>query len=203
MRALVHQMSFVAGQLLTIVRILLRVLLHFFKANPYLTMGMVTGLLLTTPLGWIPLIGMFLVPVAIPLGFAIGAIAGHRMDRMRRGLPVSDQPGALFEYLLAAFKAILGLFGDIFRELRLHFSDRPAHPLSQVIEGDANRNDAEERRRKALEAAHQAARDHGYDLQQLLPTGAITATPAHRAPTQAPEVKGLIGDGSCPRNQPS
>jgi len=201
MRALIDQMSFVAGQLLTIVRILLRVLLHFFKVNPYLSMGMATGLLLTTPLGWVPLIGMFLVPVAVPLGFAVGAIAGHRMDRIRRGLPVSDQPGALFEYLLAAFKAILGLFGDAFRELRTHFSGRPAHAGTQVIEGDASWDETEERRRKALEAAHQAAREHGYDLQQLLPTAAHGGPQARRLPTEAPDLKGLMGETPPARKQ--
>lgn len=201
MRSLIHQMSFVAGQLLTIVRILLRVLLNFFKANPYLTTGIVTGLALSAPVGWIPLVGMFLVPVAIPLGFAIGAIAGHRMDRMRRGLAVSDQPGALFEYLLAAFKAIFGLFGDIFRELRMHFSDRPAPPVGQVIQGTAARDESQERRRKALEAAHQAALEHGYDLHQLMPAASLAKPHSGRLPTEAPELNGLIGEAQNPQKQ--
>jgi len=167
MRSLINQMRFVAGQLLAIVRILLRVLLKFFKANPYLTTGIATGLLLATPFGWIPLIGMFLVPIAIPLGFVVGAIAGHRLDRMRLGLAVSDQPGALFEYLLAAFKAIFGLFGDIFRELRSHFSPRPPLADGQVLEADAVRAASAEERRRALEAVRRTAREHGYNLEQL------------------------------------
>ena len=136
MRLLFDQMSFVALQVLLIFRILGRVLLAFFRENPFLSAGVGLGLLLAVPVGWVPLIGVFLAPIAIPFGLAIGAIAGHRLDRMRRGLEVSDQPAAMFEYLVAAFKKMLSLFGDFYRELRDHFSRSPDQG-DRVIEGRA------------------------------------------------------------------
>ena len=168
MRLLFDQMSVVALQILGIFRVLGRVLLAFFSDNPFLSTGMGLGLLLAVPVGWVPLIGVFLAPIAIPFGIAIGAIAGHRLDRMRRGLEVSDQPAAMFEYLVAAFKELLGLFGDFYRELRDHFSRAPRQD-NRVIEGRAKREQTPESRLKALEAAHRAAERYGYDLQELVP----------------------------------
>jgi hypothetical protein len=169
MRLLFDQMRFVALQILLIFRILGRVLLAFFRDNPFLSTGVGLGLLLAVPVGWVPLIGVFLAPIAIPFGLAIGAIAGHRLDRMRQGLEVSDQPAAMFEYLVAAFKALLSLFGDFYRELRDHFSRAPDQG-DRVIEGRARREQPLESRLKALEAAHRAAERYGYDLQELVPS---------------------------------
>jgi len=169
MRLLFDQMSFVALQILVIFRIIGRVLLAFFRDNPFLSTGMGLGLLLAVPVGWVPLIGVFLAPIAIPFGLAIGAIAGHRLDRMRHGLEVSDQPAAMFEYLVAAFKELLSLFGDFYRELRDHFSRAPRQG-DRVIEGRARREQTAESRLKALEAAHRAAERHGYELQELMPS---------------------------------
>jgi hypothetical protein len=143
-------------------------LLAFFRDNPFLSTGMALGLLLALPVGWVPLIGVFLAPIAIPFGLAIGAIAGYRLDRMRRGLEVSDQPAAMFEYLVAAFKELLSLFGDFYRELRDHFSRAPGQN-GRVIEGRAQREQTSESRLKALEAAHRAAERHGYELHELVP----------------------------------
>ncbi len=169
MRLLFDQMSFVALQILVIFRILGRVLVAFFRDNPFLSTGVGLGLLLAVPVGWVPLVGVFLAPVAIPFGLAIGAIAGHRLDRMRRGLAVSDQPAAMFEYLVAAFKELLSLFGDFYRELRSHFSRAP-HQGDRVIEGRARREQTAESRVKALDAAHRAAERYGYELQELVPS---------------------------------
>lgn len=168
MRLLFDQMSLVTLQILAIVRILLRVLVAFFRDNPFLTTGMGLGLVLSVPVGWVPLVGVFLAPVAIPFGLAIGAIAGHRLDRMRRGLEVSDQPAAMFEYLVAAFKELLSLFGDFYRELRDHFA-QVQRSDDRVIEGRAQREQNPESRLKALEAAHRAAERYGYELQDLVP----------------------------------
>jgi hypothetical protein len=168
MRLLFDQMSFVALQILVIFRVLGRVLLAFFRDNPFLSTGMGLGLLLAVPVGWVPLIGVFLAPIAIPFGLAIGAVAGHRLDRMRRGLEVSDQPAAMFEYLVAAFKELLSLFGDFYRELRDHFSRAPRRD-DRVIEGRARREHTPESRLRALEAAHRAAERHGYQLHDLVP----------------------------------
>jgi hypothetical protein len=128
---------------------------------------------------------VFLAPIAIPFGLAIGAIAGHRLDRMRHGLEVSDQPAAMFEYLVAAFKELLSLFGDFYRELRDHFS-RPPHRGDRVIEGRARREQPLESRLKALEAAHRAAERYGYELQDLVPSQP-TKRPQHGNPNAGDE----------------
>ena len=59
----------------------------------------------------------------------------------------------MFEYLVAAFKELLSLFGDFYRELRDHFSRAPRRD-DRVIEGRARREHTPESRLRALEAAH-------------------------------------------------
>jgi hypothetical protein len=69
-----------------------------------------------------------------------------------------------------------------------------------VIAGDASWSESTDQRHRALDAVRQTALQHGYDLEQLLSAAPPADTGARRLPTEAPELKGLIGGApSSPR----
>lgn len=60
----------------------------FVQAHPHLVAGAAIGAALSALVAAVPLIGPALAPFAATLGFAIGAVAGHRIDQGRVGAGV-------------------------------------------------------------------------------------------------------------------
>jgi hypothetical protein len=55
-------------------------LIEFIEKNPNLATGIALGVAVSSLIASIPFLGHILAPIVLPLGIAIGAIAGHRMD---------------------------------------------------------------------------------------------------------------------------
>jgi hypothetical protein len=77
--------------------------------------GAVVGAAVASLITAVPLLGQFLAPVAMALGItitAIGAVAGHRLDKRLQGVGED-----IFEIAQEFFKLLRDVFNTVFRNV--------------------------------------------------------------------------------------
>lgn len=100
-------------------KIVLIKILEFVKAHPFLVIGAgigaVVGAAVASLITAVPLLGQLLAPLAMALGItitAIGAVAGHRMDKCFQGVGED-----IFEIAQEFFKLLSDVFNTVFRNV--------------------------------------------------------------------------------------
>ncbi len=107
------------SKVLAVGKIILIKILELVKAHPFLVMGAgigaVVGAAVASLITAVPLLGQLLAPVAMALGItitAIGAVAGHRMDKFFQGVGED-----IFEIAQEFFKLLSDVFNTVFRNV--------------------------------------------------------------------------------------
>ncbi|MDR0578426.1 MAG: hypothetical protein LBI87_13075 [Candidatus Accumulibacter sp.] len=105
----------IGGKILAVGKIIVLKLLEFIRRNPGMAAGMALGAAISALINAVPVLGTLLAPVALTVGVAIGAVAGHRLDKGRydmSGSLVNIAQDALeiakdfFAMLIALFRAV-------------------------------------------------------------------------------------------------
>ncbi|NES07113.1 MAG: hypothetical protein F6K22_32520 [Okeania sp. SIO2F4] len=102
-------------------KIVLIKIIEFVKAHPFLIVGagigVAVGAAVAALITSIPILGQFLAPVAMALGItitAVGALAGHRLDKSFQGVGED-----LFEIAQQFFQLLAEVFNTVFREVAI------------------------------------------------------------------------------------
>lgn len=82
---LVDTVQDIGDQVISIGKIVILKIIEFCKAHPNLSAGIAVGAAVSAIVLLIPILGSFLAPIALALGVTLGAVAGHRLDRVSRG----------------------------------------------------------------------------------------------------------------------
>ncbi len=115
MQDLWEKTKIIAGEVVNIGRVILLQIWEFVKTNPNMILGAVIGAAIGALTLLIPFVGQFLAPIAIAIGSTLGALAGHRIDKVLCGEQVSN---SIFEDLITAAKRFFQFIIDIFGALR-------------------------------------------------------------------------------------
>ncbi len=109
----------VGSKVIAVGKIILIKVLEFVKAHPFLVIGAgigaVVGAAVASLITAVPFFGQLLAPVAMVLGItiaAIGAVAGHRLDKRFQGFGED-----IFEIAQEFFKLISDIFNTVFRDV--------------------------------------------------------------------------------------
>lgn len=107
------------NKVLAVGKIVLIKILEFVKAHPFLVIGAgigaVVGAAVASLITAVPILGQLLAPVAMALGItitAIGAVAGHRLDKCFQGVGED-----IFEIAQEFFKLLRDVFNTVFRNV--------------------------------------------------------------------------------------
>lgn len=111
MDSLWEQTVIVAKQVLNIGKIIIMKLIQFIIENPNMVIGVAIGIGLGMISNAIPFIGGFIAPI-VTIAFAtIGALRGHRLDKVLKGEYVGD---SLIEDAITIIKKFWNFFCEIF-----------------------------------------------------------------------------------------
>ena len=109
----------VGSKVFAIGKIVVRKIIEFLKAHPFLVVGAgigaAVGVAVATLITSIPLLGQLLAPVAMALGItitAVGAVVGHRLDKCFKGVGED-----IFEIAQQFFNLVADVFNVILRDV--------------------------------------------------------------------------------------
>ena len=116
LKDLVEVTEKVADRVISIGKIILFKIVEFIKAHPNLAIGIAVGAAIGALVYMIPFFGAFLAPIAMAISAGIGAVAGHRLDKMQRGevVNISDDFIAIGQDVIEIAKEFFRLLADIF-----------------------------------------------------------------------------------------
>jgi hypothetical protein len=119
LRELIDATAPVADRVINIGKIILIKIIEFVKAHPNLAIGIAVGAAIGALVSMIPFLGVYLAPVATAISVSVGAIAGHRLDKMEQGQNVNTSSGliAIGQDLIEIAKVFFGLLIDIFNSV--------------------------------------------------------------------------------------
>ena len=111
LKSLIDVTSKVADHVIKVGKIILIKIIEFVRAHPNLAVGMAIGAAIGALVAWVPLLGPYLAGVVI----AIGAVAGHRLDKSTTGQPNNGKGDliAVSQELIEIARAFLTLLIDI------------------------------------------------------------------------------------------
>jgi ElaB/YqjD/DUF883 family membrane-anchored ribosome-binding protein len=104
----------VGKRVVNVGKMVLMKIIEFVKAHPNMAIGIAIGAALGALVNTVPLIGPLLAPIATMLGVAVGALAGHRLDKA--AISRSQNSGILaigqdvIEIATAFFKLLIDIF---------------------------------------------------------------------------------------------
>lgn len=107
----------VAGKTIEVGKIVIDKVIDFIKENPNMALGTVIGAAIGAMTHMIPFIGPVIGPLVTFAGAAIGAIAGHRLDKANKGEEVATGIIALAGDLITIAKEFFKLLADIFNAI--------------------------------------------------------------------------------------
>lgn len=115
MQELWEKTKIISGQIVHLGRILVMKIWEFIKNNANMVLGIAIGAAIGALAHLIPFVGSLLAPIAMAIGATLGALTGHRLDKIEGGETVT---GSIFEDLITLAKRFFRLLADIF--LALH-----------------------------------------------------------------------------------
>lgn len=119
----------VADRTINIGKIILLKIIEFIKEHPNLAIGIAVGAAIGALVGLIPFVGVYLAPVVAAISATVGAIAGHRLDKIEQGKVVNTATGFIaigqdiIEIAKEFFKLLADVFNSIFDEQVLKFGE--------------------------------------------------------------------------------
>jgi hypothetical protein len=117
---LVDTVKEVGNRVISIGRIILIKIIEFAKAHPNLAIGVAVGAAIAALVSMIPFLGHYLAPIALLLGVSIGAVAGHRLDKLEKGQAVDTSMNVMtigqdiIEIAKAFFQLLIDIFNSVF-----------------------------------------------------------------------------------------
>lgn len=113
----------VVNRVVSIGKIILIKIIEFIKAHPNLLIGMgigaTIGYAIAALVATIPILGSFLAPIVAIIPVAIGAVAGHRLDKIEkryRDVNLVTIAEDIIEIAKAFFKLLADIFNAVFNE---------------------------------------------------------------------------------------
>lgn len=109
----------------------------FVKIHPNLAIGIAVGTVISALVSLIPFLGIYLAPVVAFISTTIGAIAGHRLDKIKQGQAVNTSTGIIvisqdaIDIAKEFFKLLTEIFNAVFKERVLSFKTDVVQPVSE------------------------------------------------------------------------
>ena len=122
LQSLVDTVTELGGRIISIGRIILIKIIEFVKAHPSLAIGIAVGAAIGALVSMIPFLGTYLAPIAIVISTTIGAIAGHRLDKLNNGQTVNISTDLIaigqdvIEIAKEFFKLLIDVFNTVFNQ---------------------------------------------------------------------------------------
>ena len=125
LQGLVDIVTETGNRIISIGKIILIKIYEFIKAHPNLAIGIAVGAAIGTLVNMVPLLGTYLMPIVTPITATIGAIAGHRLDKLEEGQSVTDVnliaiSQDVIEIAKEFFKLLIDVFNTVFSEQVFH-----------------------------------------------------------------------------------
>jgi hypothetical protein len=116
LKDLIDSTAKVAGRVIHIGKIVLLKIIEFAKTHPNLAIGIAVGAAIGALVSMIPFLGVYLAPITMAISVSIGAIAGHRLDKIEQGQIVNTNSDliAIGHDVIEIAKAFFSLLIDIF-----------------------------------------------------------------------------------------
>ena len=111
----------VADRVISIGKIVLMKIIEFIKAHPNLAVGVAVGAAVGVLVSTIPFLGVYLAPIATAIAITIGAIAGHRLDKIEAGQTINVSVDAIavgkdvIEVAKLFFVLLIDIFNAVFK----------------------------------------------------------------------------------------
>ncbi|MDP2903375.1 MAG: hypothetical protein Q8N96_09760 [Methylovulum sp.] len=122
LESLVDTVTEIGNRVISIGKIILIKIIEFVNAHPNLAIGIAVGAAIGTLVSMIPFLGVYLAPIAMAVSTTIGAIAGHRIDKLEKGQAVNTQAELVaigqdaIEIAKEFFKLLIAIFNAVFDE---------------------------------------------------------------------------------------
>jgi hypothetical protein len=119
---LVGTVTKVGSKAISVGKIILIKVIEFAKAHPNLAIGIAIGAAIGVLVSMIPFLGVYLAPIATVISSTIGAIAGHRLDKLDKGQVVNSSSDLIvigqdvIEIAKEFFKLLIGIFNMVFNK---------------------------------------------------------------------------------------
>jgi hypothetical protein len=107
----------IAGKTMEVGKIVIDKVIDFINENPNMAIGAVIGASVGALSNMIPFIGPVIGPLVTFAGATVGAIAGHRLDKAKKGEDVSKGIMALAGDLITIAKEFFNLLAEIFNTI--------------------------------------------------------------------------------------
>ena len=119
---LVDTVKEVGSRTISIGKIILFKIIEFVRAHPNLAIGIAVGAAIALLASMVPFLGTYLAPIALLLGVSIGAIAGHRLDKVEQGQKITTNANMVslsqevIEIVKAFFQLLIDVFNAVFHD---------------------------------------------------------------------------------------
>jgi hypothetical protein len=126
-----------AGHTINIGKIIFCQVVGFVKIHPNLAIGIAVGTAISALVSLIPFLGIYLAPVVAFISTTIGAIAGHRVDKIKQGQAVNTSTGVIaisqdtIDIAKEFFKLLAEILNTVFKERVLSFKTDVVQPISE------------------------------------------------------------------------
>lgn len=119
LKNLVETVKDIAGRVISIGKIILIKIMEFVKSHPNMVIGIAIGAAIAALTSMIPVLGPFLAPVVALFSVTVGAVAGHRTDKLASGQTVnmSDDLIAIGQDIIEIAKEFFKLLANIFNSV--------------------------------------------------------------------------------------
>ncbi len=111
--------AMIGNRIISIGKIILMKIIEFVKAHPNMAIGIAVGAAIGALVSMIPFLGVYLAPIVTVISTSIGAIAGHRLDKLEKGQIVNTEVNlvAITQDIIEIAKMFFELLIDIFNTL--------------------------------------------------------------------------------------
>ena len=119
---LVDTTAKVGDRIIGIGKIIVIKIVEFVKAHPSLALGIAVGAAIGALVSAVPFLGVYLAPIAMAISTTIGAIAGHRLDKIEKGQSVVTGVDLIsigqdvIEIAKEFFQLLIDVFNAVFDE---------------------------------------------------------------------------------------
>lgn len=112
----------IGDKVISIGKIIVARLIDFVEKHPNLATGIALGAAVSALIASIPFLGPLLAPIALVLGVAVGAFAGHRLDKAQGGAMSDDvAPFAIAQDVIEIARAFFQLLIDTLAAISAEF----------------------------------------------------------------------------------
>lgn len=114
--------AMIGNRIISIGKIILIKIIEFVKAHPNMAIGIAVGAAIGALVSMIPFLGVYLAPIVTVISTSIGAIAGHRLDKLEDGQIVNTEVNLVaitqdaIEIAKIFFKLLIDIFNTLFNE---------------------------------------------------------------------------------------